>query len=148
MRTEILNQSELLVLHSRRQLWVSLGLILLMGIAALALNFDPESNLAVVASKLFVFFPVFIVMAIAALRRPGMRSDPADPAMKMILSDELRQTSLQRAYRNGFFVMLFAQPLLGLGLTVFAVNTIWLACFLSLLAGALVFLASVLYYDR
>jgi hypothetical protein len=38
-------------------------------------------------------------------------------AMKAMRKDELRQASLSRAWRNGFFAMLGAQPVLALGLT-------------------------------
>ena len=147
------NDTELLVRLSRRQLGVALGLVVLLGASTLAIVGVPESAAAAGAGKLFLLFPLIITIALLALRssakRAGVSTNPANPAMKAVISDELRQASQARAWRNGFMAMLMLQPLLALGLTwASAPNPAALMATASVLAGGIVTLASLLYYDR
>jgi hypothetical protein len=143
--------TDLLVQLSRRNLWVALTLLVLLGANAIAVVAFPESKAAAVANKLMMLLPVMIAIAVAALRASerGASTAPSNPAMKAILHDELRQASLARAYRNGFMAMMLVQPLLALMLTWTSVaSPAALMAGASVLIGAAVFLASFLYYDR
>jgi hypothetical protein len=145
------NDTELLVRLSRRSLWIALGFIVLLGAGAIAMLAFPASPASATAGKLWTLLPVFIIIAVAALRSSskGARLGASNPAMKAILNDELRQASLARSYRNGFIAMLLLQPLLAVVLTATsAVNQVPLMAGASALAGAAVFLASLLYFDR
>jgi hypothetical protein len=65
------------------------------------------------------------------------------------MTDELRQASLHRAYRNGFIGILILQPLLVLLLpwTPVVYPAAVMAC-ASVTTGAVIVLGSLLYYDR
>lgn len=147
------NDTEVLVRLSRRQLGVALGLVVLLGASTLAIVAFPDSAAAAGVGKLFVLLPLIITIALLALRssakRAGVSTNPGTPAMKAILNDELRQASQARAWRNGFMAMMMLQPLLALGLTwASAPNPVALMATASVLAGVVVMLASLLYYDR
>ncbi|WP_020655470.1 hypothetical protein [Massilia niastensis] len=140
-----LAQEKLLRL-SRRQLWLSLGIIVVLGLGALLALASSRPETVGLSKSLFTLLPVFIVIAVVSLRSSG---NPASADMQAIVNDELRQASLHRAWRNGFVGMLAAQALLppllawaepAYPLAVMAVTTI--------LAGTAVFFASLLYHDR
>jgi hypothetical protein len=142
---------EHLVHVSRRSLWVALGFILLCGGAGLVLLVLPDAQAARMAKNLMMMLPLVIVFAIAALRMTakGVSMNPSNPALQAIRNDELRQASLHRAYRNGFFALLTAQPLLAVLLTVLpGAYPVAVMAGAGSMAGAVVFLASLLYYDR
>lgn len=140
-----------LVQHSRRALWFALVFIVVLGAAGLLLVALPGSEAAEVAKRLFMLLPLFIIIALAALKRGarGANTDPSSTAMQAILGDELRQASLSRSYRNGFLATLLLQVLLAPVLTWTTVA--YPVAFMTgatALVGASVFLASLLYYDR
>jgi hypothetical protein len=96
-------------------------------------------------------FPIIDVLAAAGLKASarGARTNPSDPAMKALLNDELRQHSMKLAYRNGFFAVLLAQPLLALAPTWIQVaHPVPLMACLTIVAGVVVMTASLLYFDR
>lgn len=79
----------------------------------------------------------------------GVDFSTGSPAMQALKNDELRQQARSKAFRNGFFVLLAYPPacaftLTGLGvanpLPFLVASGAWL--------GAVVFLASLLWYDR
>jgi hypothetical protein len=151
MDTSNLNEADQLVRYSRRGLWTMLFLFLVIGLpAAAALGF-PDSDWATYLRRLWVPLPLIIVIALVALKSSarGIRTDASSPAMKAMLNDELRQDSLKRAYRNAFFGMMMVQPLLAVAPAWIAVAhpAPLMAC-LTVLVGALVMTASLLYYDR
>lgn len=138
------NSIESLVKLSRRQLWAALGVIVAVGIFAIAML----ARLPLPASNFFVMVPVFIVIAVAR-RSPFKDSAWSDDALRAIGKDELRQASLALAFRNGFIALLALQPLLAVVLTaISAPNLVALMVCLSVLTGSLVFLGTLLYYDR
>ena len=148
MNTTTTNEADILVRYSRRSLWTMLVLFLLIGTAAAATIAFPESN---AFGRLAIALPIMIVIALAALRSSakGARTDPSSPAMEALLNDELRQDSLKRAYRNGFFALMMVQPLLALAPSWIALAhpAALMAC-LTLVTGVVVMTATLLYYDR
>ena len=151
MQSELPNEAEQLVNFSRRGLWVTLVLLLALGAYALILNLYPDGEAAAAANRMAALLPVMIIIAAAALRSSlkGASSDPRSPAMKSMLGDELRQQSLRLAYRNGFFAVLLAQPVLALLLAwVEAPQPMMLMASGTALAGVLAVVGSLLAYDR
>jgi hypothetical protein len=144
------NETEELARYSRRSLWTMLVLVLLIGAWAAVSIGLPGTEAAAFASRFSIPLPAIIIVAAIALKpAKGVRVDPSAPAMKAFLKDELRQASLNLACRNGFLSVLLVQPLLALAPTWIAVArpASMMAC-LTLTTGALVAIASMLYYDR
>lgn len=145
------NQTELLVRYARRSLWVAMAVLAMLGAYAVLINLYPESAAAALAERMFMLLPIVLAIVIAALRSSlkGASADPKTPAMKAVLGDELRRHSLNRACRNGFFAVLFAQPLLALlvGVTYLPYPAVLMAS-ATALVGVGVVLGSMLAYDR
>ena len=151
MQSELPNEAEQLVAFSRRGLWFTLVLLFALGVYAVIVNLYPDGEAAAVANRLAGLLPLMIIIAAAALRSSlkGASSDPRSPAMKSMLGDELRQQSLRLAYRNGFFTMLFAQPVLALLLAwAEAPQPVMLMASGTALTGVLAVVGSLLAYDR
>jgi len=148
VNTSPANEAEILVRYSRRGLWTMLVLFLLIGSAAVTSLAFPESN---AFGRLGLSLPIMIVIAFAGLKASarGARTDPSGPAMKALLNDELRQDSLKRAYRNGFFAVLIVQPLVALAPSWIALaHPVPLMACLTIVTGVVAMTASLLYYDR
>jgi hypothetical protein len=142
-------ETEILVRYARRSLWNTLVVVLLFGGAAALSLASPESH---AFSHLATALPMIILFAYAAVRKAsakGARTDLSASAIKALLNDELRQYSMKLAYRNGFFAVLLAQPLLALAPTwiKFAYPVSFMAC-VTIVIGVVTMMASLLYYDR
>lgn len=145
-----LNETEELTRYARRNLWLVLLLVLLLGVWAVASVGLAGADAAAFAARMAIVLPVFIVIAAVALKpKKGVNTDPAGPAMKAMLNDELREASLNRACRNGFLSVLMVQPLLAFAPTWVAIThpAALMAC-LTVVTGVVVALATMLYYDR
>jgi hypothetical protein len=134
---------------SRRHLLGALGLVLLLGLAAL-LSFGPAAA-ARAGHALWMLLPVMIAITAVALRGTGKPVDAR--ALDAVRNDELRQASLQRAWRNGFFAVLALQPALALGLVWSgaadgAAHCAALMAAAAVTVGTATVLASLLWYDR
>ena len=151
MTSESPTESELLVKFSRRGLWVALALHLILGAYAIVINVFPDSEVAALADSLARMLPIAIVIALLAMRSSlkGARTDPRGAAMKAMLNDELRQHSLNRAYRNGLAAVLLTQPLLLAFLLTWTTlhPEVLMAC-ITALVGTGAVLCSMLVYDR
>lgn len=91
--------------------------------------------------------PIILTVTAASLHRMYRRVETR--AMKAMRNDELRQASLARAWRNGFFAVLGAQPLLGFGLTWSgAAYGIALMMAGTVCIGAAAALTTLQWYDR
>lgn len=130
---------------SHRQLFIAFGLLLFICIAAL-LEFG-SSSVAAKGHAMWMVMPGVITSLVAVLYGMSKRIDKR--SIDAVRNDELRQASLQRAWRNGFFVMLVAQP-------IFAVAFVWISvsheaavmAAVTVATGSLTALASLLWYDR
>jgi len=143
------NDSDTLVRYSHRSLWAALVLLLVLAAWAVTVNLFPGS--AALAGKAALLLPLAIVIALGVMRGSlrGLSGHPASPAMKAVLQDELRQQSLQRAWRNGLLAVLLAQPLLALLFALAALpQAVLLMASLTVLTGVATVLGSVLLYDR
>jgi hypothetical protein len=137
--------TDLMVQHSRRQLWVALVLVVILGSGALYLLAFPGR-----VPYLIYMYPEMIAIGLLSVRRSKRQLAGVTTArVQAVVDDELRRHSLGMAWRNGFFVMLLAQPLLALFVTwTSSPHPVPLLAAASALAGVTTALASVLYYDR
>jgi len=134
---------------SHRHLLAALGLVLLLGVTAL-LSLGP-ADFARAGRALWMLLPISITITAGALYGMSKRVDPL--ALEAARNDELRQASLSRAWRNGFFAVLALQPVLALGLVWSGVADGAAHCAALMAAGTLTVgtatvLASLLWYDR
>jgi hypothetical protein len=144
MPSTIQDQTERLVRFSRRQLWLVLAFLLVLGATSL-LDFFVTVHIPGMVS-------VALIIALCLwnpLSTKDIDFSSRSPAMKALRNDELRQAAQAKAFRNGFFVLLAYPPLcafalIGLGvrepLAFVVASSAWL--------GAVVFLASLLWHDR
>lgn len=143
--------TDLVIRWSRRNLYVALVIVLIFGLSAIALTLFPGTDGGNIAGNSMRLLPVFIVIAIVGLRSSAknLDTDPTHPTMKAIQEDELRKSSVNYAFRNGFGGMLLVQLILGVWLTFTSVaNPVALMAEISTLMGVTCVLVSLLYYDR
>jgi hypothetical protein len=129
---------------SHRQLLAALTIVSMLGLAAL-LSFTTAG--ADAGKILWQVIPVIITVTVASLHRSYKRVDAR--ALKAVRNDELRQASLSRAWRNGFFAVLGLQPILAFGLSWSgAADAAAPMAAASVTIGTATVLASLLWYDR
>lgn len=144
MPSTIQDQTERLVRFSRRQLWMVLVFLLVLGATSLLDLFVTLHMPGMVGVALIIALCVW-----KPLNTEDIDFSSKSPAMQALRNDELRQAAQAKAFRNGFFVLLAYPPicaftLVGLGvaepLAFVLTSSAWL--------GAVVFLASLLWHDR
>jgi hypothetical protein len=129
---------------SHRHLMAALTIVSMLGLAAV-LSLTTAGGDA--GKALWTVLPVVITVTAASLHRMYRRVETR--AMKAMRTDELRQASLSRAWRNGFFAMLGLQPVLALGLTGSgAANGVALMAAGTVFIGAAAMLTTLQWYDR
>jgi asparagine N-glycosylation enzyme membrane subunit Stt3 len=129
---------------SHRHLMGALLVIFALGLAAVLSLTTAGADAGQI---LWRVMPGILVVTAASLHRMYKRVDTR--AMKAMRNDELRQASLARAWRNGFFAVLAAQPLLGFGLTWSgAAHGIGLMIAGTVCIGGGVALTTLQWYDR
>lgn len=148
MQKSDLPTSEQLVQASRTMLWFALIVVLLLGGVVIGIQLFPNSMYTDTLTRFMQLLPLAIAIALFAIKRKAVSTNPTDSAMKEVLMDELRLSSTHRAYRYGFFFMLVLQPLLAFSLAHFQKNEVWLMCSISLTLGVSVLFASILVLDR
>jgi hypothetical protein len=138
------DQTERLVQFSRRQLWLALTFLLLLGAAHLLGLFGHTAIPAV------AMVPILVAVFFGTAYKSGgihARSDSA--AMKALRNDELRQLAQAAAFRNGFFALLAFPPACAFLLTwLGTANPLPVVVGGSVWLGAVVFLSSLLWHDR
>jgi hypothetical protein len=129
---------------SRRHLMAALMIVMMLSLAVILSLTVAEGRTDKIV---WTVLPSIITVTVASLHRMYRRVDVR--ALKAMHNDELRQASLSRAWRNGFFAMLGLQPLLALGLT-WNGNAHGLALMAAgtVSAGALTMGTTLLWYDR
>jgi hypothetical protein len=129
---------------SHRHLMGALLIVCMLGLAAV-LSLSTAGGRA--DQILWTVLPSIIGVTAASLHRMYKRVEPR--ALKAMRNDELRQASLARAWRNGFFAMLGLQPLLALGLAWSgAAHGIALMAAGTVCIGAATTLTTLQWYDR
>jgi hypothetical protein len=129
---------------SHRHLMAALTIVSMLGLAAV-LSLTTAGGDA--GRILWQVMPGILTVTAASLYRSYKRVDVR--ALKAVRNDELRQASLSRAWRNGFFAVLGLQPVLALGLTWSgAAYGVALMAAITTCVGAAVVHTSLLWYDR
>jgi hypothetical protein len=129
---------------SHRHLMAALVIVSMLGLAAVLSLTTAGGNPGRI---LWTVLPVAITIIAASLHRTVKRIDVRD--LKAMRNDELRQASLSRAWRNGFFAVLGLQPVLALGLVWSGTaHGIALMAAVTACVGAATVHASLLWYDR
>jgi cytochrome bd-type quinol oxidase subunit 2 len=152
MNVTTISETDQMERYLRRGLWILLLLMLLIGACTTVSIGLPGTQAARIARwTLLLAFPMAIVLMVAKLigNAKAARTDPYGMAMRALLNDELRQESLKRAYRNAFFGMLGLQALLPVAIMYISVpNPAALMSSLTTSTGMVIFVASLLHYDR
>jgi hypothetical protein len=140
-----LNETEKLVQFSRRQLWLTLAVAVLFAVLVVV-DLSVPGLLPRHAGLPLAIIAVVVIMH---PKTKGIDLSASNPAMKAIRNDELRQAAQARAWRNGFLALLVLQPVAAFLLASSSgTNSLAIMAGLSSWTGAVVFLASLLYYDR
>jgi hypothetical protein len=135
---------EAAVRMSHRHLMAALMIVAMLGLAAV-LSFTTAGGNP--GRILWTVLPAMITVTAASLHRMYKRVDAR--ALAAVRNDELRQASLSRAWRNGFFAVLGLQPVLALGLAWSGtVHGIALMAAVTACVGAATVHTSLLWYDR
>lgn len=140
-----------LVRHERRGLWLSLLVIVLLGLVALAAGLSSDPTKMRNAERLMTLIPMVIIFGAIWVNRLQHSAKPAQikEQRRAMLNDELRLIASQHAFRAGFLAMLGAQALFCL--LSFVMTLSWSAGLLAattVALGAVVFLGVFLFYDR
>lgn len=142
---EQLSRTDRALRASRRQLFAVCGVLVVLGAGAL-IGFGP-GTLTTQRHAVWLMLPVLVCVLVAVLH--GMGRDIDQRSREMLQDDELRQASLQRAMRNGFFAMLGLQPVAALAMVSLSLeHQSALMATITVVAGSLTVLASLLWYDR
>ena len=130
---------------AHRQRLAAFGFLLGTSITAL-LGFG-SVGMAAIGHGIWMVMPAVIITFVAVLYGMGKRIDKS--SMEVVLKDELRQSSLHRAWRNGFFAILVAQPITAVAIAGMSVSHEGaVMATVTVVAGSLTALASTLWYDR
>ncbi|HEV7238192.1 MAG TPA: hypothetical protein VGQ36_03050 [Thermoanaerobaculia bacterium] len=107
-RTE--HPSEILQRFSRRNLFVLLVIVLLLGATGIAITLSPQGAIARSSERFAWFIPVaFAIIAGVQTSLARRRWDPKSEEVKLILDDEWRRTNMARASRAALVTVLVAQ---------------------------------------
>jgi hypothetical protein len=151
MTPNMLSETDELVRYSRRSLWLALVVVVMLGVpGAFSLGF-PDSETGAFLRRFASALPIGIIIAVAYMRSwvNRARLNPSGSAMQAIQNDELRADSMNRAFRNAFVGVMVLQPVLAVWLTRIAMaDPLAFAACVTVLSGAVLLLASILYYDR
>lgn len=144
MPATVPDQTERLVKFSRRQLWIVLIFLLLLGAGALLNPFVTVHIPTAVSVLISIAMPILY-----PLDTKGLNFSKSNPAMQALHNDELRQLAQAKAFRNGFFFLLAYPPLCAFGLIGLGVaNPLPIVVESGACLGGVTFLASLLWYDR
>jgi MFS family permease len=151
MQSSTESSTEILVRRSRRSLLVFFFLILSFGAVLLAVLTAPHGPVSQFFSRAPWAFPMFII-GFVILQRALMGNakwDPKSPEVRAIVNDELRRTSFDRAARIAFFVALFLQVPLALGIESLAPHYALLTMAVATITLSVATLVGLLlYFDR
>ncbi|HJW09419.1 MAG TPA: hypothetical protein VJ483_07260 [Holophagaceae bacterium] len=144
------DRTERILQHSRRGLWVVLGMLALLAGWLVLLALSPQGESARTITRLIpTLLPIAIVLVAAWTRGSlgGKPFDPKEPEARAFLEDELRQANLGKSFRVAFIAVLVGQPLLAWFLWQRPYGLVLMGAFTGVLAvGSLV--AAFLAFDR
>ncbi len=130
---------------------IQLALVLMLILSSVAIIQLVGLSVGSVTKSLMTLLPIYIVISIIWLtslrKKIGVSSSAA--ILRIVMEDELRAQSLNRAFRSAFLVVLIAQLPIAL---LFSVNTLASAAIIQSIVTAVLsvasFLTFFLIYDR
>ncbi len=143
------NQEEACIKYCRRSIQLALALILMLSVVAVVQL--AGVNAGDITTNLMMLLPVYIVVSIAwlsALRKKAGTLSSSD-VFRVVLEDELRAQSLNRAFRFTFVLMIVSQIPLAIYFTANSiVNASIIQSIVTIVLGVTAFLTLFLIYDR
>jgi hypothetical protein len=161
MTAPVPSRSELYLRFTRRSMLVVLLLVLFLGLMTLAVALWPDGVVSRSLGHASWVFPIGIILAVTALgtSQRKYRFTPDSAEVKAVMNDELRRTSMDRAMRVAFLVVLIAQmPIallfshsalgLGFGADLPAFRAVMAMAVSTITLGMTVFIVCFLFFDR
>jgi hypothetical protein len=129
---------------SHRHLLAALLIVMVLGLAAVLSLTNTGGD---VSTNLLRALPIIVALTVAPLNRMYKRVETR--ARKAVHTDELRQASVARAWRNGFFAVLGLQPVIAAALSWSgSAHGVALMAALTVTIGTGVALTTLQWYDR
>jgi hypothetical protein len=136
---------------SQRSMVALLLITLILGGLCLAMALRPGDAPRWVTSSI-TLLPIVLAIGIMTLQRSTLRGDrwdPRSPEVRAVLEDEWRRTSMDRAIRVAFFVVLIAQIPIGLLVAPLpSLRAVMAMATTTLTLGMATFLALFLFFSR
>lgn len=136
---------------SQRSMVALLLITLILGGLCLAMALRPGDAPRWMTSSI-TLLPILFAIAVVSLQRATLRGDrwdPRSPEVRAVLEDEWRRTSMDRAIRVAFFVVLIAQIPIGLLVAPLpSLRAVMAMATTTLTLGMATFLALFLFFSR
>jgi hypothetical protein len=149
MRSHPADKTDKLVRHERRGIWLSLAVVLLLGIMLLLGR--ATSVPTIERYVMLTLLPLGIIFGAVWVNhgQRGNRQSDLRENRQAVLNDELRQTAMQRAYKTAFLILIgaLASYAIACALITIDLSAQTVAAFMVAL-GTAAFLAAFLFYDR
>jgi hypothetical protein len=101
-------QADLILRFARRNLFIVLAMVLILGGTLLSNVFRPDAAFSRWPVRAPWLLPIATII-VAGVSMRGMKLKPQSAEMKALLADEWRHANLNRASRTAFVVVLVAQ---------------------------------------
>jgi len=137
------------VKYCRRSIQLALTLIVVIGLIAIAQLAIPGTE--VVTKKLMLLLPVYLVISIIWLftlrKKAGISNNSS--VFRVVIEDELRMQSLNKAFRNSFLFVIISQiPIAYLFYVSSIISASIIQSILTIVLGITMFLTLFIIYDR
>lgn len=130
---------------------IQLALVLILILSAVAITQLVNLNASDITTSIMSLLPVYIVVSIIWLStlRKKVGTLSSSDMFRIVISDELRVQSLNRAFRSTFLLMILSQIPMAYYFTVSNVlNASIIQSIVTIVLGVTTFLISFLIYDR
>lgn len=143
------NHEEICITYCRRS--IQLALILILILSAIAIIQLANVNACVITKNILSLLPVYIAVSIIWLStlRKKVGTLTSSDMFRIVIEDELRVQSLNRAFRSTFLLMVFSQIPMAYYFTVSdMLNASIIQSIVTIVLGVTSFLTLFLLYDR
>jgi len=144
-----INHEEVCVKYCRRSIQLALTLIVVTGLIAIAQLAIPGSEM--LTKNLMTLLPVYLVISIIWLfrlkKKTGILNNTS--VFRVVMEDELRVQSLNRAFRHSFLCVILSQiPMAYFFNVTSIISASIIQSVLTIVLGVTTFLTLFLIYDR
>ena len=143
------SQEEACVKYYRRSIQLALILIVVISMIAIVQLTIPDANF--ITKNLMSLLPVYLVIAIIWLSALKKKANnlKTSAIFRVVIEDELRIQSLNRAFRNSFLFVIISQIPMAYFFNVSSINDVSrIQGILTIVSGVITFLTLFLIYDR